>query len=586
MAIVESHRGTGSPGVTGNGGRDLSGQLLGSYRLEGVIGSGAFGRVYRARHVALDVLRAVKVMQGDIADQPAFRARFLQEARTAANLSHPNIVSVFDFGVQEGIQYLVLEYVESLTLGERLDRMPVRRRPEETELTRWLRDVAAALDHAHLQGVIHRDLKPSNVLVRTSDDRALLTDFGIARALSDQGLTQTGRSMGTYAYMSPEQCQGARSLTTVSDVYSLAAMLYEVATGSPPFGRGIASVAGHLERPPPPIRLAAPHLPRQVDAVLAKGLAKAPEDRQRTAGELVAAFLAALLSRSADPPAHVFEPVRPAAVRSAAAGWVPPSPEEFEAPPAEPQPRRRLPWPPPLPLLPRLPRVPRPRLPSLPSFQVPRLPRPRLRLPRLRLPRLRLPRLRLPRLRPPPLPPLRLPTPPTDRRVAIAGLGVLAVFIFGGVGVVLATRPSPGPAPAPGPATTGFPTPLSGSVGTTVVVDGLRLTVVRASLDVRPIPPAVSVPPGARVVAVEVRYENSRGGTALVSPFDWDATDGAGGVYQGTPLGLGGDLGQRELAPAETAQGLVGFVVPASVRRLVLRYNDEQGGRTVLVPLG
>ena len=141
---------------------------------------GDHGRVYRARHVALDVLRAVKVMQGDIAEQPAFRARFLQEARTAAGLSHPNIVAVLDFGVQDGVQYLVMEHVESLTLGERLDRLPVRRRPADPTLPKWIHDIAAALDHAHLQGVVHRDLKPSNVLVRTRDERAMLTQAPIS----------------------------------------------------------------------------------------------------------------------------------------------------------------------------------------------------------------------------------------------------------------------------------------------------------------------------------------------------------------------------------------------------------------------
>lgn len=544
-------------GVTGNGGRDLSGQLLGSYRLEGVIGSGAFGRVYRARHTALDVLRAVKVMQGDIADQPAFRARFLQEARTAANLTHPNIVSVFDFGVQDGIQYLVMEYVESLTLGEQLERMPVRRRPEDAALARWLRDVADALDHAHLQGVIHRDLKPSNVLIRTGDDRALLTDFGIARALADQGLTQTGRSMGTYAYMSPEQCQGDRSLTTVSDVYSLAAILYEIATGSPPFGRGIAAVAGHLERPPPPVRLAAPHLPRQVDAVLARGLAKPPQDRQRTAGELVGAFLGALSHAAA--PATTFEPIAPPAERPVTSGWVPPAPGEFEPPPPEPPPRRLRPK---LPALPRLPSLARPRLPHL---ELPRLPR--IRPPAL-------PRLRIPRL--------------THLRLAIAGLVVLLAFIVGGVGAVLATRPAPAPAPSPAPLPSpiGLPSPVSGSVGGTVDLDGLRLTVVRVNTNLRPHPTGVSVPPGARVVAVEVRYENTGRSPAAISPFDWDVADGAGRVYQGTPLGLDGELAERELAPAGSTQGLVGFVLPGSAQRLVLRFNAERGGETALVPLG
>jgi hypothetical protein len=154
--------------------------------------------------------------------------------------------------------------------------------------------VASGLDHAHARSVIHRDLKPDNVLVRTSDGRAMVTDFGIARALVDSDLTQTGRAMGTYAYMSPEQCEGVGDLSTRSDVYSFAAMLYEVVTGEPPFGRGMNAVAGHLGRPVPSVRLTSPNLPGELDAVLGRGLAKSAQARYPTAGALVADFQAVL----------------------------------------------------------------------------------------------------------------------------------------------------------------------------------------------------------------------------------------------------------------------------------------------------
>jgi hypothetical protein len=278
------------------GGDDLGGRRLGQYVLGDLLGSGSFGRVYRARHQHLEIVRAVKVMHGHLAAIPEFRARFLQEARTAAGLAHPRIVVVHDFGVEDGVQYLVMDHVDGAPL---LD--PAGPRPALLDPTTRGRigDVASALDHAHGLGVVHRDLKPTNVLVRRRDGHALLTDFGMARALSAPNLTQTVLVVGTYAYMSPEQCEGdVASLTTRSDVYSLAAMLYEIATGEPPFGRGVSAVAGHLERPPPSVRASGRPLPEELDGVFVRGLAKAPGDRYPTAGELAGAF-AAVLDRAA-----------------------------------------------------------------------------------------------------------------------------------------------------------------------------------------------------------------------------------------------------------------------------------------------
>ena len=320
-------------------GRGLTGRQLGPYRLEAVIGVGAFGYVYQARHMALNVPRAVKVMQGEIADEPRFRERFLHEAKMAASLSHPNIVTVHDFGVEDGIQYLVMEYVESLTLGEHLSRMLVQGRLGSPLIRLCIANIAAALDYAHSLGIIHRDLKPANVLVRTRDARALLTDFGIARALSDPSLTMTGRSLGTYAYMSPEQCEGSQELTTLTDVYAFAAMLYEITTGTPPFGRGIVAVAGHVNQPVPPVRLAGSHLPEGLDAVLARGMMKRPGDRYRSAGELANAFLALIApatDNASDRTVIVDEP-RP--------GWEPPDLSAVDFLPAEPEPARGFPLP-------------------------------------------------------------------------------------------------------------------------------------------------------------------------------------------------------------------------------------------------
>jgi serine/threonine protein kinase len=285
------------------GDRDLTGRQLGPYLLEAVVGEGAFGRVYRARHVELNVPRAVKVMRHALAADRRFRERFLREARMAARLDHPNIVSVHDFAAEAEVQYLVMEYVDSLTLAEQLTRRPVPGRLDEPVVQRWIREVAAALDHAHGLGIVHRDLKPANVLIRSSDQRAMLTDFGIAQALDEPSLTLTGVAMGTYAYMSPEQARGQSDLTSAADVYAFAAMLVEIATGEPPFGRGLAAVGGHLGSPVPTLDVLGPDLGRRVRAAVATGLAKDPADRVASA--------ASWRRRSCAPPASRRRQPRP-----------------------------------------------------------------------------------------------------------------------------------------------------------------------------------------------------------------------------------------------------------------------------------
>jgi tRNA A-37 threonylcarbamoyl transferase component Bud32 len=285
----------------GGRGRDLSGRELGPYELEARVGGGLFAQVYRARHRALGQPRAIKVIDGG-GDQPELAARFLLEAKTAAALGqprpHPNIVAVLDYGVEGSLQYLVMEYVESLTLAQYLDRISPAQRRADTALRQCLWDVATALDFAHSRGVIHRDVKPANILIRTESGRALLTDFGIAWVHHDANLTQVEQSVGTYAYMSPEQCESAEELTGASDIYGFAAVLYEVAAGSPPFGRGLPAVAGHLGRPVPPLP-AGVRGTAEMNAVLARGLAKAAADRYGTASALAAAFLTLFFAASA-----------------------------------------------------------------------------------------------------------------------------------------------------------------------------------------------------------------------------------------------------------------------------------------------
>jgi serine/threonine-protein kinase len=511
----------------------LIGRSLGPYVLEALIGSGAFGRVYRARHRSLEVLRAVKVMQSDIAEDPEFRERFLREARTAARLTHPCIVPVFDIGVEGDVHYIVMDYIESRTLAEHLERLPARGRAQDATAQGCVRDVASALDYAHAADVVHRDLKPANVLVRTSDGRALLTDFGIARVRSDVSLTMTGRSVGTYAYMSPEQCGGVNELTARSDIYSLAAIVYEIATGGPPFGRGLAAVAGHMNRPVPPVQLADPQLPEELNAVLGKGLAKAPQDRYGSAGELADAYLAAIRRWVEDKAADR------TVIATAPGPWRPPSQPvlagEAGPPPA---PVRRLPSPPRLPRLPWLAPAARRGLGAIAAAAA------------------------------------RVPAWVLLGVVLAAGLGVLLTVV---VIRIAALTPQAPPAP--------LPAPVAAALGRPAQVGGAQVTVVSVNMNAAP-PPATPLAPGTRLVTVQVVYQNTGRDPAPVSPYDWVLTDSSGALYGAVAQPGAGALPERQLEPGGTVRGLIGFEVPSAARRLVLAYDAELGDESATVPLG
>ena len=273
----------------------MSERVVGGCRLDGVIGRGSFATVYRGREIRTGVTRAVKVLDPAYTPQWAHRARFWREAELAAGLRHPSIVRVERYGFQQA-PYLVMDLVSGPTLADELASGGHWARPLEA----WIGQVAAALDHAHGRGVLHRDLKPANVLIRDADDRAFLSDFGLARTIGAPGLTHTGLAIGNCAYMSPEQCRGSvHELDARSDVYAFAVVLFEVATGRVPFDRGERAIAGHLGRQPPPARACNPDLPAGVEEVLARGLAKAPADRHDNAGALAGEFLSAFAGRSA-----------------------------------------------------------------------------------------------------------------------------------------------------------------------------------------------------------------------------------------------------------------------------------------------
>jgi tetratricopeptide (TPR) repeat protein len=260
---------------------------VGNYILEAELGRGALGVVFRARHAVLGHRVAIKtLLTGDRAS-PAARARFLREARAAASLRHPGIVPVHDLGEERGAAFVVMELIEGEGLGARLGRGPLPVR-EAVELTR---QVATALHHAHLHGVVHRDVKPDNILV-DRDGAARLTDFGIARVEDEPGQTKSGVFVGTPAYAAPEQLLGGR-VDARTDVYALGGTLFALLTGRPPFDEAesmvvhVAQVCG--EGPPRPSSFR-PEVSPALDEVVLRCLAKRPDDRFATANDLAAAI--------------------------------------------------------------------------------------------------------------------------------------------------------------------------------------------------------------------------------------------------------------------------------------------------------
>jgi putative two-component system response regulator len=262
------------------------GMTLGPYRILECVGRGGMATVYRAVHTALDREVAIKVLPDYFAQDETYQERFQQEARSVARLKHPNIVSVFDYGQQEGVTYLVLELVEGGTLADRLGS-PM----ELAEVVSILGPLAKALDHAHLHGIVHRDVKPSNILIQ-KDGTPMLADFGLVKmADSVRRITATGIVMGTPEYMSPEQ--GADELIgPASDRYSLAVVAYEMLTGRVPF-RGTTPAAvlvSHMSKEMPPTRELRGELSAHLEGALRRALAKSPSDRYPTAAMFVEAL--------------------------------------------------------------------------------------------------------------------------------------------------------------------------------------------------------------------------------------------------------------------------------------------------------
>jgi hypothetical protein len=250
--------------------------LSGRYRLESKLGSGGMSTVYLARDGTLERWVAVKVMHREMSDQPDQIERFRREARAVAQLSHPNVVAVIDAGEDGGHPYIVFEYVDGETLKQRIERvgpLPV------DEATAYAIEIGRGLLAAHTRRLVHRDVKPQNVLI-DSEGRAKVTDFGIARSLEADGLTQTGRVLGTTDYVSPEQAMG-RGVDARTDIYSLGVVLYEMLTGEVPFtAETVVGVAmKHVNEPMPDVQSRRPEVSSALAAVVERATAKDPKQR-------------------------------------------------------------------------------------------------------------------------------------------------------------------------------------------------------------------------------------------------------------------------------------------------------------------
>ena len=266
------------------------GAVIAGFRIEALVGEGAMGSVYLAENAAGHRI-ALKVLLPEVARDERFRARFLRESQLAARLEHPSIVPVIESGEEDGQLYLAMEYVDGSDLRDVLRR---EGRLEPDRALALIGQVASALDAAHEAGLVHRDVKSGNVLV--AGERAYICDFGLARHISSvSSLTGDRGFVGTIDYVPPEQIEGG-AVDGRADLYSLGCVLYECLAGRRPFEREseLSVVFAHLNEPAPPISDVRPELPRAFDDVFAIALAKAPEDRYATCGELVEAARAAL----------------------------------------------------------------------------------------------------------------------------------------------------------------------------------------------------------------------------------------------------------------------------------------------------
>ena len=295
----------------------------GRYELEELVGAGGMSSVYKARDRLLERYVALKILHPHYSSDGEYVERFRREARAVAQLAHPNIVTVIDRGEDSGRQFIVFELVEGESLKDVVERtgpLPVEQAVEIAL------EIASALAFAHEHGIVHRDVKPQNVILN-GDGRAKVTDFGIARSIDVDGVTQTGTVLGTSNYIAPEQASGTQ-VSPATDVYSLGIVLYELLTGSVPFeGDNFVQIAmRHVNETPPDVRERRPEVPPRLAAAVARALEKDPRERFRSMAEFGAELAASLAdgtgANAVDADATMIVPAR-AVRRPARRRWWP-----------------------------------------------------------------------------------------------------------------------------------------------------------------------------------------------------------------------------------------------------------------------
>ncbi|WP_405167205.1 serine/threonine protein kinase [Nocardia sp. NBC_01499] len=273
------------------------GTIVGGYRVQGVLGAGGMGTVYLAKHPSLPRMDALKVLSGELSNDHEFRTRFEREANLAAGLDHPNIVSVYNRGEEDGQLWIAMQYVDGTDASAELARD--KRAMNPLRALRITTEVGKGLDYAHRKGLLHRDVKPANFLLSSTEgdeERVLLTDFGVAKSNDDTTeLTQTGSFVATIAYAPPEQLVGGY-LDHRADIYSLACAFFKLLTGRNPYPATQPALVmmGHLHEPPPLATAVDPGLPPAIDHVIAKAMAKDPTERFNTCREFTDAAASAL----------------------------------------------------------------------------------------------------------------------------------------------------------------------------------------------------------------------------------------------------------------------------------------------------
>ncbi len=278
-----------------NGALLTPGQMLGKYQIVSHIANGAMGMVYRAHDVKLNRDVALKVLYPHLTSDVNLMRRFEREAQTIAQLNHPNIVSLYDTDSIDNYQYIAMQLIDGVSLGARIRQGGAANRMTVNDMLEVAKQIGSALEYAHSRGLVHRDVKPDNILC-SSTGRYFLTDFSIVQLANATNLTQAFASLGTPAYMSPEQGQGSRTIDHRSDIYSFGVVLYEMLAGTPPFEAStpIGVVMKHINEPPPALSKVRPDLPLPVRQLIEKALSKKPADRFQHANLLVSSAERAL----------------------------------------------------------------------------------------------------------------------------------------------------------------------------------------------------------------------------------------------------------------------------------------------------